>query len=326
MPEPSSLANWTRALCKQLDALDLDSAALCRAAGIDPAQADNSHTAFPLSATLQLWRLAIAASNDPALGLRVSRFVSPATFHALGYTLVASGSLREVFERIVRYHSSAEDSLALDLKRADDRYEFDFHAPPGCAPHANEVMDAFAAIYLRTCRNRLGRGYVPLAVHLQRDAPKNPQPWHEMFRAPLYFSSQYNRLEFASAGFESHLDDSPRPPGEDEQPPAIGWERRVRGVIENLLPEGEPSAQSIAEALGLTTRSLQRHLADEGCRYDLLLNQCRQNLALLHMSDPHSSLSEVAGLLGFADTDSLSRAFKRWTGLTPEQYRREMTR
>ena len=68
MPEPSSLASWTHALCKQLDALTLDSAALCIAAGIDPAQADNPHATFALDATLQLWALAVQASGDPALG------------------------------------------------------------------------------------------------------------------------------------------------------------------------------------------------------------------------------------------------------------------
>ncbi|EPN44366.1 AraC family transcriptional regulator, partial [Pseudomonas syringae pv. actinidiae ICMP 19096] len=84
--------------------------------------------------------------------------------------------------------------------------------------------------------------------------------------------------------------------------------------------------ESIAAALHLSTRSLHRHLADEGCCYDLLLNQCRQNLALLHMNDPQSSLSEIAYLLGFTDTESLSRAFKRWTGLTPGQYRSALGR
>ena len=325
MPEPSSLASWTRALCRQLNALALDSSALCVAAGIDPADADNPHATFALDTTLQLWALAVQASGDPALGLRVSRFVSPTTFHALGYTLVASGSLREVFERIVRYHAMAEDSLALEFKRVGDRYELRFDAPPGRL-RADEALDAFAAIYLRTCRSRLGRSYAPLAVHFQRPAPADAQPWHDLFRAPLFFSAACNMLEFAGAGFDSHLDDDLTLDSDSERPPVLVWEQRVRSAIETLLPEGEPSLQCIAEALNLSARNLQRHLADEGCRYDLLLNQCRQNLALLHMSDPRSSLSEVAYLLGFPDTDSLSRAFKRWTGLTPVQYRQDLIR
>ncbi|WP_122210738.1 AraC family transcriptional regulator [Pseudomonas viridiflava] len=330
MPEPSSLASWTRALRKQLDALGLDSTGLCQASGVDTERLNDPNATFAPAATAKLWQLAVQASGDPALGLRVSRFVSPATFHALGYTLVASGSLREVFERIVRYHSMAEDSLTLDFRPAGERYEFRFNAPAGCSLNTHELMDAFAAIYVRTCRNRLGRTYAPLAIHLQRPAPEDPQPWHELFRAPLFFSAEDNLLEFACDDFDSHLDEGPIVLAEQvvsgEPLPSLVWEQRVRSAIETLLPDGEPSAESIAEALHLSPRSLQRHLADEGCRYDLLLNQCRQNLALLHVSDPHSSLSEVAYLLGFADTDSLSRAFKRWTGMTPGQYRSDLMR
>ncbi|PTT95173.1 AraC family transcriptional regulator, partial [Pseudomonas sp. HMWF031] len=85
MTEPTSLASWTRALRKQLDALGLDSTALCRQAGLDPQLMDDPNARYPLSGTTRLWELAVQASGDPAIGLRVSRFVSPTTFHALGY-------------------------------------------------------------------------------------------------------------------------------------------------------------------------------------------------------------------------------------------------
>ncbi len=68
----------------------------------------------------------------------------------------------------------------------------------------------------------------------------------------------------------------------------LTWERKVRDAIEEQLPEGEPSAEQIAKALHLSLRSLQRHLADEGCRFDTLLNESRENLALLHLRDPTS--------------------------------------
>ncbi|MCY1413973.1 putative HTH-type transcriptional regulator [compost metagenome] len=95
----------------------------------------------------------------------------------------------------------------------------------------------------------------------------------------------------------------------------------MRQAIEVQLPDGVPSADTVAQALHLSLRSLQRHLADEGCRYDSLLDECRQNLALQHLRNANNSLSEISYLLGFADTSSFNRAFKRWTGLSPGQYR-----
>ncbi|WP_016969032.1 AraC family transcriptional regulator [Pseudomonas tolaasii] len=330
MTEPTSLASWTRALRKQLDALGLDSTALCLQAGLDPQQMDDPSARYPLSATTRLWQLAVQASGDPAIGLRVSRFVSPTTFHALGYALVASGSLREVFERIVRYHRVVSDALTLELSCEGERYRFRLLQPPGSPAPAFEAIDAFAAIYVRTCRNRLGREYAPLAVHLRRPEPTDPKPWHTVFRAPVFFGAEEDRLEFAAQDFDSHLDDAnPELAEHNEtvlkrtlaQLQPLTWERKVRRVIEAQLPVGEPSAERVAQALHLSLRSLQRHLADEGCRFDALLNECRENLALLHLRDPQCSLAEISHLLGFADTSSFNRAFKRWTGLTPGQFR-----
>lgn len=330
MNEPTSLASWTRALRKQLDALGLDSAALCKQAGLDPQLMDDPNARYPLSATSRLWALAVQVSGDPAIGLRVSRFVSPTTFHALGYALVASGSLREVFERIVRYHPVVSDALKLELSREGERYRFRLLQPPGSPAPALEAIDAFAAIYVRTCRNRLGRDYAPLAVYLRRPEPVDPTPWHTVFRAPLFFGAEEDRLEFAARDFDSHLDDAnPELAEHNEtvlkrtlaQLQPLTWERKVRAAIEAQLPDGEPSAERIAQALHLSVRSLQRHLADEGCRFDALLNDCRQNLALQHLRDPQCSLAEISHLLGFADTSSFNRAFKRWTGMTPGQFR-----
>ena len=149
---------------------------------------------------------------------------------------------------------------------------------------------------MRGGRNRLGRDYAPLAVYLRRPEPSDAHQWHKVFRAPVHFSCAEDRLEFSLTDFDSHLDDAnPELAEHNEavlkrtlaQLQPLTWERKVRDAIEEQLPEGEPSAERIAQALHLSLRSLQRHLADEGCRFDTLLNESRENLALLHLRDPH---------------------------------------
>ncbi|MDH0703253.1 AraC family transcriptional regulator [Pseudomonas toyotomiensis] len=328
--EPTTLASWTRALRKQLDALGLDSAALCSEAGLDPAVLDDPNARCPLSVTTRLWQLAVAASGDPALGLKTSQFVSPTTFHALGYALIASSSLREMFERIVRYHRVVSDALQLELRELEDVYEFRFRVPPGSPAPAPEALDAFAAIYVRSCRNRLNREFSPLLVQLQRPQPTDPAPWQAVFRAPLQFDAEESLLRFPRAAFEQRLDDGNPELAEHnetvlrrnlEQLQAASCSERVRTCLEAQLPDGEPSAERIAQALHLSLRSLQRHLAEEGTSYEALLGETRHVLALRHMRDPRCSISEIAYLLGFSDSSSFGRAFKRWTGQTPSQYR-----
>lgn len=330
MSEPTTLASWTRALRRQLDALGLDSAALCREAGLDPALLDDPNARYPLSATTRLWQLAVAASGDPALGLNTSRHVSPTTFHALGMAIVASSSLREVFERIVRYHQVVSDALELELRDVGEVCEFHLRLlPDGNAP-APEAIDAFAAIYVRTCRNRLGRDYAPLSVHLRRPAPADPQAWLDVFRAPVHFGAAEDVLCFANADLERPLDDAnPELAAHNEtvlqkrldalQPDTVS--RRLRRALEQCLPNGEPSAEVLAHGLHFSLRSLQRHLSDEGSSYEQVLADTRHGLALQHLREADCSISEVAYLLGFADSSSFSRAFKRWSGQSPSQYR-----
>lgn len=96
---------------------------------------------------------------------------------------------------------------------------------------------------------------------------------------------------------------------------------RLRAALVEQLPRGEPSAAKLAVMLNLSLRSLQRRLADEGTSYEDLLTSTRRELALSHLADRRYSIGEVAYLLGFADASSFNRAFKRWTGQTPGQYR-----
>lgn len=330
MSEPTTLASWTRALRRQLDALGLDSAALCREAGLDPSLLDDPNARYPLSATTRLWQLAVAASGDPALGLNTSRHVSPTTFHALGMAIVASSSLREVFERIVRYHQVVSDALELELRDVGDVCQFHLRLLPDSHAPAAEAIDAFAAIYVRTCRNRLGREYAPLSVQLRRPAPADPQPWFDVFRAPVQFGAAEDVLAFASADLDQPLDDAnPELAAHNEavlqkrldalQPDTVS--RRLRRALEQCLPNGEPSAEVLAHGLHLSLRSLQRHLSDEGCSYEQVLAETRHGLAVQYLRDAACSISEIAYLLGFADSSSFSRAFKRWSGQSPSQYR-----
>ena len=330
MTEASTLASWTRALRRQLDALGLDSTALCQAAGLDPALMDDPNARYPLHATTRLWQLAVDASGDPTLGLHTSRHVAPTTFHALGLAVMASGSLREVFERIVRYHQVVSDALVLELREAGEVCELHFRLPPGAPAPASEAIDAFAAIYVRTCRNRLGRDYAPLAVYLRRPPPADARPWQAVFRAPVHFAAAEDMLCFARADLDQPLaDGNPELAAHNEavlrkrlealQPDTVA--RRLRRALEQCLPNGEHAAETLAHGLHLSLRSLQRHLSEEGSSYEQVLADTRRDLALQHLAEADCAIGEVAYLLGFADSSSFSRAFKRWTGQSPSQYR-----
>ncbi len=127
----------------------------------------------------------------------------------------------------------------------------------------------------------MGRDYAPQAVLLRRPAPSDPSPWHNTFRAPVQFAAAVDGLRFGRA-------DLLRP-----------------------LTDGHPQLAAHNEAL------LERELA-------LLQRPWSQRVETQiseHLADPRLSISEVAYLLGFADSSSFSRAFRRWLGCSPSQWR-----
>jgi AraC-like DNA-binding protein len=98
----------------------------------------------------------------------------------------------------------------------------------------------------------------------------------------------------------------------------------LRHLIRSLLPAGRPTVGHLAELSGHSLRSFQRHLAAAGVSFSDLVEEVRREMALELMRDPGVRLIEVGLELGYSDAATFSRAFKRWTGLTPRQCRRSL--
>lgn len=95
----------------------------------------------------------------------------------------------------------------------------------------------------------------------------------------------------------------------------------LRQLIRRLLPEGYPSLTLAAEAFGLSIRTFQRRLKDHNLNYSQLVEQVRLEQSLQLLQDPTRQLIDIAFDLGYMDAANFSRAFKRWTGISPRQFR-----
>ena len=169
----------------------------------------------------------------------------------------------------------------------------------------------------------------PLAVSVAATGARRCRAVPRLFRAPVAFSQPLNALEFARADLEERL-----PAGNAELArqqrrgagPLPGASRRrgvssrVQQALLDALPDGAPTKQAVARPLGMSARNLQRHLADEGTSFKTLLNEARVTLARNYIDEGRLSVTEIAFVLGFADTSTFSRAFKRWTGMSPRGF------
>ena len=103
-------------------------------------------------------------------------------------------------------------------------------------------------------------------------------------------------------------------------------ENRVRSLVIDALPSGRVTKAAIGRRLGLSARTLQTRLGQRGSSFVALIDSTRRALACAYLEDSSASISEIAYLVGFTDTSNFSRAFKRWTGVSPRDHRMKMTR
>ncbi len=326
---PSVLGTWTRAVVRALDARGVDGRAAAARAGIDVEALDDPDCRHPIAATTRLWRLAVETTHDPCFGLWASRFVTHTTFHALGFAVFASRTLRDAFERFVRYGHLVSDAAEIQLRHVGGSEHFRLVLPEGQGRPTDEAIDAILSLVARTARMLSDGRVTPVALQLERPEPVPSEPFAKVFRAPVRFGQRENVIEFAARDFDERL-----PAGNAELAryndevvahylARIERARvcsRLRCWLVDQLPAGEPTEEAAARALGMSRRNLQRRLQEEHTTYRQALNDTRQQMARAHLEEGRASVTEIAFLLGFADTSSFSRAFKRWTGQSPRVY------
>ena len=326
----TSLSSWAKAIKVTLDTLDLNSDELFAQAGLDITVLKDPNGRYPLEGTTRLWQLAVLATGDQSIGLSVSRNINQTTFHALGYSLLASPTLKEVFERLVRYFRIVTDAGELEFCRDKNNYKFVLNPLAGPMQPADEALDAFLCVVFRLCRLLSGKNFQATRVTFRRAAPSCTSTFEKIFKAPLEFSAAETAIHMsadvisqplvnANPDLARHNDEILARYLSDFDKHNVA--NRVHGSLVQQLPHGEPSQEKTAEALHISLRNLQRKLSSEGTSYKEILNKTRHDLAMSYMQDSRYSISEITYLLGFSDTSSFNRAFRRWTNQSPREYR-----
>jgi AraC-like DNA-binding protein len=328
----TTLATWAKAICRALEASGCDVPVILARAGFDPGILKEPTGRCPFEQGVALWRCAIDATGDPAFGLKVASHIKHTSFHALSYGLSASSTLKEAFERIRRYCHVVSDAIEYQLLRCGSEYHFVIH-PADNVPLAS--VDAVVALHLRMCRSFVGHGYSPLRIELRRPRPPRTEEFQAVLRAPLEFGCAQNRIVFDVESLERLLDGANPELARHNDAIAVQYlariergniQARVREVLMRRLECGEPSQEDVAALLSMSARTLQRRLGESGFTYKEILDETRHALALTYLSEPENSLSDVTYLLGFSACSSFTRAFRRWTGLSPSAWRARGTR
>jgi len=327
----SLLASTTLLLWKALEDIGVDSEALFKQVGLDPEHLMDANARYSYTKVRQLWEHAIEISNNPCLGLRMADYWHPSDFHALGYAWLASSTLKEALLRATRYfHIVSTDPEELRLEENAQNYCFVIDASKVQDRAMDEEYDVIVSLVVGMCRSSSRTQFNPLKIQLQRAAPECAKDFEDYLGCPVTFSAEQNAIYFPKDAIERLL-----PTANPEMLNAsdkiitdyMAQLNRhdivvqVKSKLIEQLSSGRATQQTIAKLLHISVRNLQRRLKEEGTSFKLVLEQTRKDLAEQYIDNSALSINEITFMLGFSEPANFTRAFKRWTGLPPSEYR-----
>lgn len=267
------------------------------------------------------------------LGLDLGLNRSMATFDQLAYLMMSSATLREATNAGLKYQNySGRFSGSLVVTsfseiQSEGCYQIDAKAELG-GLRLLAIEDILANI-ITTCRWVLGRDLPVTMLRCNYPEPVHAKRYHSIFKCPVEFDAPTTQLFFDAA-----LLDVPLPqasPKSNELYKKLCEEKSIvrnQGDIAWRLwqiivedPAHPPSLSAAAQQLNCSSRTLSRKLSTQGWRYQSLIDQVRAIHARRYLSDPTLTITRIGQRLGYADSSGFHRAFKKWTGLTPSDFR-----
>ena len=326
----ATLATTGQILWRLIEHQGLPPEPLFRAAGIDPKIISDprAHIARPQSNLLI--RTLAARIPDPAFGLKAARCWHPSNLGALGYAWLSSSTLRTALNRLVRYWRVviADVTVALDESPAGVAF---VHVPPDLDATLDAIRgDVVLAILYDMCRTNFGSTLRPARVAFRRAAPADTRPYEALFGCPVSFGAQANRLQIGVADADQPLPTGNRDLAAMHDRALIDQLARLdkkdvmarfQASLLERMASGDLSEENLARDLHMSRRSLQRRLAEADASYQSLVDETRRDMALRYLEDRGKSATDIAFLLGYSQQSAFTRAFRRWTGKSPSEYR-----
>ncbi|MCP1607557.1 AraC family transcriptional regulator [Pseudomonas citronellolis] len=329
---------YVQGLVDHLDRRGVAPQRLLAGVQLEPSILDQREARIAASVYVDLLELGLALSGDADLGLHLGEAVRPGHFGVLGYLLMSCATLGDALHRQARYAelvgSLGRVELADEPPRAGHEPLVRHSWEPLLPRQQRQLAEETLACWLRFGHWISGLQQAPLEVRFRHPAPADTTEHRRIFRCPVLFGQADNALVFprrllalplgqADSQIQRTLDayagrllESIRR-GE-------GVLERARQCLAERLPEQAVDLEALAGELALSPRTLQRRLRDSGLSFSRLVDETRQQLVLHHLRDPALELADVASLVGFSETGSLARAFRRWTGQSLGQYRRTL--
>ncbi len=319
------VANGMRALSK---VLGVDEARVLRRAGFSPDFLVHASKGVTAQEFYGLWDAAFAEVGDPNIALEAAVAYAHGPYIPAVLAFSCSPNTEIGLTRLSLFKPLVAP-IALDVRRTGGTLEIDISSSDPDVPMPASAS-CFELVYFLECTRRFTFEHiVPLAVHGPVDhqdlgslegffgVPVTPAP---QARITLSLEDAHRPLMSQNDAFWETLEiDLKRQMAEREAPASVA--DRVHRTLVDMLPAGDVTVDAVCKRLGMSKRSLQRHLQSETASFQSILDATRAELSMRYLAKGDMSVEEISYLLAYRDPNSFYRAFHGWTGMTPAEAR-----
>jgi AraC-like DNA-binding protein len=315
----------------RLEELGVPASAVLRRAGLPQGYVDQPRVLLKTEELFALWQAIGEVSTDPAIGLLLGTETQIERFHPVGLAALSTENFGAAIDQMARYKQLTCPE-EIRQEKDDEEWTIQFRwllADDVEPPALNECCFAWV---LSIARRGTGTRLSPLRVEFVQPrphvktierhlgcrvvcgAPRNAIIFRAADAQRPFVTRNAELLGMLAPQFEEEL----KQENSDEN-----FVERVCMAIQQKLTGRRPTIEGIADALHVSSRTLQRHLQDEGSSFQRVLEEARHQLARHYLNNSVLELNEAAYLLGYEDANSFVRAFRAWEGVPPARWREE---
>jgi AraC-like DNA-binding protein len=330
MEKGSVSVYFVQSALERLSALGVDTTPLLLQAGISPLVLDAPHARVTPQGFSALW-LGVAAALDDELFGQDSRRMKVGSFAMLTYTVIGCDSLHSALTRMVRFFNLLLDDFKCGLEVDADTARLTISQNTHGHPPAIFGFETLLMMQHGLACWLVGRRIPVLQASFSYPEPSRSAEYHRMYSNNLLFNQEVTSLTFDRQYLNlpvvqnrDHAKAFLRgAPGNIvlKYKNSSGIAAQIRRRLRTAARTEWPDFDTLAHSMHMAPSTLRRRLEDEGQTFQLIKDQLRRDIAINLLSHSSKSVADIASELGFAESSAFHRAFKKWTGVNPGEYR-----